>query len=57
MPAEGLQFPTKVKLEDEPPVQLLSQWRQQKSDKAAPKEPPLVGKTDSDPGASNGACQ
>ena len=57
MPAEGVQFSTKAKVEDEPPVKLLSQWRQQKSEKAAPKEPPLVGKANSDTGASNHASQ
>lgn len=48
MPNKGLQFSTKAGLgaEDGPPVQLLSQWRQQKSYKAAVQQPqpqPLVG--------------
>ena len=44
MPNKGLQFSTKAAIgaEDGPPVQLLSQWRQQKSYKAAVQQP-LVG--------------
>lgn len=44
MPTRGLQFPTTIDpgLPDEPPVQLLSQWRQIKNGKAVPQEPPLV---------------